>query len=57
MTKSEVYIEKAPNGDWLLLKSGERDELIAVRNSRFAIRIAKRQHDAGRIVFLTPLPV
>ena len=51
--KTNTSIVKAPNGEWLVLTNDNPDKLIAVRKSRFAARIAKRQHDAGRTVFVT----
>lgn len=50
--KSNVYVQKAPNGDWLVIDGGQRDNLIAIRKSRFAARIAKRQHESGQTVKL-----
>ena len=50
--KDNISILKAPNGDWLVLQDGSPDKLIAVRKTRFAARVAKRQHLAGRTVFV-----
>lgn len=41
-TVKPTYVQKAPNGDWLLLEQGSPDKLLGTYKSRFDARVAQR---------------
>lgn len=40
---TETYVQRAPNGDWLVLQGGQQDRLLAITKSKTAaVRLQKK---------------